>query len=647
MSHYKLKANISGQEVIGESLELTGSKSFKVFPTSINNTKAPIRGSLVVNILGKSHSIPLTHKIKTYDDPEPSSTKWSYVIDLMVNGDNPVPEADIKSQDIGYVRASRGKTTYDSHGFVSQKIIISKPYTTYQALLNKVGDFSGNHGGTEYDKNMVYMSLFKFIMFYKYATIQDTVVIPPVDDGTPASNKSRIPCRPDVSGAPDWIVSSVISYVITFKTSAEATPENRYFRVWNDFITFWDSIQTNPTYYDATFYYIWEGGVQFNESLNQRGSNTVTVVEIDNGKGVGIHGAKPVYLNISQQEGKNIYGASVIPATIDMLDTVNGIWEFNDLTDAQVYNNKLSLHSQGTYNLRPSFRISSVNKAFNIATVTGGSVIVNPDGAGTLYYQYVGQPFIFKVYKETANGIERISFRPYYKQTETSIYTSLWKSSVNLIGAQTFNPLQYDESSQEFHYLHLRDSGYRGFLSGPMSGNFGLCIFQLIPMCLYPMLDSNPWTVSDELDGDGGVGKGVNYVKRYNSYQSAMGSAGDNDRYKAAFLKWPNEDNNNNPDHISPGITESLLSKMGKNWEHTYQNEGSITNIDRIMMVPVLWTETKLEDSLELRMALSNNSKGFGYYLLSPTAPDAELDTHPEDAIYRIHINGLEIQMQQ
>jgi hypothetical protein len=273
-------------------------------------------------------------------------------------------------------------------------------------------------------------------------------------------------------------------------------------------------------------------------------------------------------------------------------------------------------------------------------------MIINPDGAGTVSYQYIGQPFILKVFKETANGIEKNYLRPYYKQTGTSQNTSLWKTDVNLMGAQNFNPLQYDQWSGEFHYLHVRNSGYRGFLSGPMSGNYGLAIFQLIPMSLYPMFGLNPYTVNDDIDGEGGVGtKGVNYVNRYTNYQSAMGSVSNDDRYKAAFLKWPNEDGNNNPDHISPGVVESLLSKMGKNWENSYQNNSNYSIVDRVMMVPVLWTETRLEDSSDFRTALSNNNPGFGHYLFSPYAPDSELDDSRIDSVYRIHINGLDIQM--
>lgn len=646
-SHYKLKATIDGTEVVGESLELTGNKSFKVFPVEKNETQIPIRGSAVVSILGKNHSISLNHKVNDSPDPEPSSTKYSYIMNMYVSGTTPVAAADKENQDTAYVMASRGKTTYDSTGHSTQKIIISDAYTTQAAVRAAVGDFSSYTGGVEYNKGSV-MTLITFVMYYKFAEESGGVVVPPPvpDENTPASHRKRIPCRPSAA-VNDWIVNGSVGYIVEFKATESGAWQRRFFNAWSDFIQFWDSIYTNTTdYYDMVFYYIYQGTVQFNELLNER-TGPITITEIDNGKGVGIHGAKNLYLVPAQQSGKTTYGAAMISATADMLDTGYGKWFFDDLTITQIANNRLTAAAKGTYNLKPRFRISSANKAFNIATVTGGSMIVNPEGAGTLSYQYVGQPFILKVFKETANGIIKDYLRPYYKQEGTSQSTSLWKSSINLMGSQNFNPLQYDQWSGEFHYLHTRDIGCRGFIAGPMQGNYGMCILQLIPMSLYPMFGLNPYTVNDDLDGEGGVGtKGINYVNRYTRYESAMGSAGNDDKYKAAFLKWPNEDGNNDPDHISPGIIESLLSKMGKNWEHSYQNDSNYTIVDRVMMVPVLWTETRLEDDATFRTKLINGDLGFGYYLLSPNAKDAEIDNPAVDAIYRIHIDGLDIQIQ-
>lgn len=645
-SHYKLKATIEGVEVVGESLELTGNKAFKVFPVEKNDTGAPIRGSAVVSILGKNHSISLNHKVNDSPDPEPSSTKYSYIMNMYVSGTTPVAAADKENQDTAYVMASRGKTTYDSTGHSTQKIIISDAYTTQAAVRAAVGDFSSYTGGMEYNKGSV-MTLITFVMYYKFAEESGGVVVPPPvpDEDTPASHRKRIPCRPSAA-VNDWIVNGSVGYIVEFKTTESGAWQRRFFNAWDAFIAFWDSIYTNTTdYYDMVFYYIYQGTVQFNELLNER-TGPITITEIDNGKGVGIHGAKNLYLIPAQQSGKTTYGAAMISATADMLDTGYGMWYFDDLTITQIANNKLTAPAKGTYNLRPKFRIQSVNKAFNIATVTS-SLISNPEGAGTLSYQYVGQPFILKIYKETANGIIKDYLRPYYKQEGTSQSTSLWKSSINLMGSQNFNPLKYDGSVDGVHALHVRDIGCRGFLSGPMSGNYGLCIFQLIPMSLYPMFGLNPYTVNDDLDGEGGVGtKGINYVNRYTRYESAMGSAGNDDKYKAAFLKWPNEDGNNDPDHISPGIIESLLSKMGKNWEHDYQNNGNYTIVDRVMLVPVLWTETRLEDDATFRTKLINGDLGFGNYFLSPNAKDAEIDNSAVDAIYRIHIPGLDIQIQ-
>lgn len=645
-SHYKLKATIEGVEVVGESLELTGNKAFKVFPVEKNNTNAPIRGSAVVSILGKNHSISLNHKVNDSPDPEPSSTKYSYIMNMYVSGTTPVAAADKENQDTAYVMASRGKTTYDSTGHYTQNIIISDAYTTQAAVRAAVGDFSSYTGGMEYNKGSV-MTLITFVMYYKFAEESGGVVVPPPvpDEDTPASHRKRIPCRPSAA-VNDWIVNGSVGYIVEFKTTESGDWQRRFFNAWDAFIAFWDSIYTNTTdYYDMVFYYIYQGTVQFNELLNER-TGPITITEIDNGKGIGIHGAKNLYLVPAQQSGKTTYGAAMVSATDDMLDTGYGMWSFDDLTITQIANNRLTAVAKGTYSLRPKFRIQSANKAFNIATVTS-SLISNPDGAGTLSYQYIGQPFILKIYKETANGIIKDYLRPYYRQEGTSQSTSLWKSDINIMGSQNFNPLKYDGSVDGVHALHVRDIGCRGFLSGPMSGNYGLCIFQFIPMSLYPMFGLNPYTVNDDLDGEGGIGtKGINYVNRYTRYESAMGSAGNDDKYKAAFLKWPNEDGNNDPDHISPGIIESLLSKMGKNWEHDYQNNGNYTIVDRVMLVPVLWTETRLEDDATFRTKLINGDLGFGNYFLSPNAKDAEIDNSAVDAIYRIHIPGLDIQIQ-
>lgn len=644
MSHYKLKAtNSEGEEVVGESLELNGNKSFKVFPVEKNETKAPIRGSVVVSILGKNHSIQLNHRIKTYDDPEPSSTKWSYIENLYSSGTTPIPSQDIKSQDTAYVRASRGKTVYNTVTpyNIYRSLLISRAYTTYQSLLDSVGDFSDDSVGTHYSKGSN-MLLFTFTMFYKYSTEVDGVVIPPVDDDTPESNKARIPGRPDKSGAPDWIRNGTIIYKVDFQkydsgTSGTYSDDSRTFNTWDSFIAFWDSICTNPEYRDAVFHYIYQGVVDFNESLNQRGSSTITISEIDNGKGMGIHGIKPVYLSISQQEGKNIYGASIIDASSTDLDTQGGEWNFNDLTDLQIVQNKLSLESTGTYRYKPKFRLQSyTGYAKSISTLTGGSVLRymnNPDVS--VDYQYIGMPFILRLFKENANGIERVDMRPYYKSDNPGY----WKDFPNILGAQNFNPLQYDRLENNIHYLNIRESGFRGFLDR----TFGLCLFQLIPIALYREPSGVWYGLPDDIDGEGGIGtKGVNYVNRYNNYNSAIGSVDNNDKYKAAFLKWPNEDGNNSPDHISPGIVESLLSKMGKTWENSLQNDNTFYYISRVMMVPVLWTHLRLEETPDLCIYLNEN--GFGYYLLSPGIRDSEIDINASDIIYRIGIDGLDIQ---
>lgn len=653
-SHYKLKATIDGQEVVGESLELVGSSSFMVFPIEKNETQAPIRGSAIVNILGKKHNISLNHRIKSYEDPEPSTTKWSVLYNLIGSDQD-------GDSNMGYIRASRGKTTYGinelQENTKTQTIVISYPYRSYQSLLTAVGDFSDyTPFRTGYKGEN--MDLFYFSMYYKYSTVQGDTIIPPVDDGSPESNKARIPCRPEASSAPYWIRNSKIIYQIITQDAEGAIPSVQEFSNWDDFINYYDSIITNPSYYDINFMYIYRGIIDFNLSVNQKDPNTITIAEIDNGKGVGIHGAKPLYVSVSQQEGKTVYGASVIPAKANMLD-IDGIWDYDDPTEFDINNNKLpkdnsilNTDPQSTYNYTPKFRIKSSSSYYarSISVITGGSRIINPEGAGTFEFQYIGQPFIFRIFKETANGIEGSYFRPYYK----SIYqnsTEFWRDSINILGSQNYNPLKYDGYHDDFHQLHIRggnEVGIRNFLAGPTIGDHGLYGFQLIPICLYRGIDGK-YTEYDDIDGEGGIGtKGVNYVSRYERYESAIGGAdipGQNstDVYKAAFLKWPNSDGNNNPDHISPGIVESLPSKVGKNWENWIKNDSTTFKyIKSVLFLPVLWANKRLEEDANLRQFLS--VPRFGYYLLSPGISDSEIDR--VDSIYRIQINGLDIQIQ-
>ena len=104
---------------------------------------------------------------------------------------------------------------------------------------DSVGDFSKQSVGTSYDKGAT-MTLFTFTMYYKYSTESEGKVIPPVDDGTPASNKARIPCRPDASAAPDWVSNLTLIYQVNFDISGIS--HSRTFNTWDDFIAFWDSI---------------------------------------------------------------------------------------------------------------------------------------------------------------------------------------------------------------------------------------------------------------------------------------------------------------------------------------------------------------------------------------------------------------------
>lgn len=638
-SHYKLKATVDGSDVVAESLTLKGNiRSFKVFPTDKNETNFPIRGNVTVNIAGKNHTIQLTHKVQDYVDPEKSSMKWSYIESLYTTGSDMVPDSDTKSQDTAYIRASRGKTTYSNQHPQSptREIMISKPYNSLQGVLESVGDFSnvGSNVGT-YSKYQV-VDLFKFTMYYKYYTESGDQIIPPTDTNDPSSHKSRIPCRPTASTAPSWVVNTGIKYRIEYTTTQQSSiPYSEYveFDSWDQFISSWESISGNSDYLDATFHYIYYGSIEFNESNLQRpisGNGGITISEIDGG--TGIHGAKPLYFMISQQEGKTVYSASCIPSTSSMQDS-DGSWNFSS-SMLELSNTRLSSFQglKDGYKLRLKFNLDSSNKAKSIASITD-TIITGDDG--TVDYQYIGQPFILKLFKETANGIVSVSFRPYYKISPNGTTTEFWLGPSNLLGSQNFNPLRYDVHDGVNAKVILRsDVGCRGFLSGPMNGDHGLCILQLIPLCLYTA-DGTKYSPVPDQDNI------INYSTRYDNYRSAITEY---DRKIAAFLKWPNFDGNNSPDHIEfdGRFLESPLSYFGKIWESSIISDSRFKYIDRVMLVPVLWCNKRLEDDADFRTFLGEPR--FGPYYLSPNIPDSEINSN-ENTIGRIYIEGLDIQM--
>lgn len=584
MGHFQLRK--PGESTMAEQLEFTGPGSFYVSPNAKNETPSPIRGSAIVSILGKNYPIGLTHKVKDYEDPELSATKWSYITNLMLSGDTPVPDSSIKDQDTGYTRASCGKTTYDSVGWETQTIIISKPYTTYQALLDKVGDFSGSHGGTTYSRGMQYMSLFTFTMYYKYGTDSGGTIVPPSDDGTPASNKARIPCRPDVSGAPDWIIGSSLAYIIEYKTSAGSSVTTRTFRVWSEFSTFWDNIQTDPAYYDAIFYYVWEAQVQFNSSLVQRGSSTVTVSEIDNGKGIGIHGAKPLYLIISQQEGFVEYNIGSMPVGSDAF--YGGYWhiDYNNIAAWKLAQHRLPVY-QGTtpgdaYNgscqFHPEFKIrTSINagRGAPADVYTESGVPLAPDAGGfVLKYQYIGKPVIFGMYKDSPLGKEIEYMKPYYKRDDSNdpeAWLPKEGKSRSLLGTQLICPFKLNDGGNGLVFKEGLP-----YLGGVFSGNH--YSLQMIPLRMVLHLGNEY----------GWAGQGVNEVTYFNNGNSAVTSTDLINR--ALFAEYV--------DVMDP-TKNSYGTMMSRKWEDLFINgepTSSLNYLLQIMYIPVLHTDFYLEN---------------------------------------------------
>lgn len=601
-SHYKLKATIEGVEVVGESLELTGNKAFKVFPVEKNNTKAPIRGSAVVSILGKNHSISLNHKVNDSPDPEPSSTKYSYIMNMYVSGTTPVAAADKENQDTAYVMASCGKTTYDSTGHSTQKIIISDAYTTQAAVRAAVGDFSSYAGGVEYNRGSV-MTLITFVMYYKFAEEVGGVVVPPPvpDEDTPASHRKRIPCRPSAA-VNDWIVNGSVGYIVEFKATESGAWQRRFFNAWNDFIAFWDSIYTNTTdYYDMVFYYIYQGIVQFNSSLNER-VGPITITEIDNGKGVGIHGAKNLYLVPAQQEGFKDYNLASVP--VDSNAYSGGFWhiDYTQLTGWKLAQHRLPVY-QGTtpgdiYNgsceYHPEFKIrTSINAGrgapADVYAEAGLPLAPNADGF-VLKYQYIGKPVVFGMYSDSPLGKEVEFIKPYYKKDDSND-PDAWLpkngKSRSLLGTQLLCPFELNGGGDGL--IFKEGLPYLGGVD--MGNHYSL---QLIPLRLLLSLGNEY----------GWSGQGVNEVDYFNNGNSAVTSADLINR--AMFVEYT--------DPMDP-TKNSYGTIMSRKWEDTWLNGDpslGLTHLLEVMFVPVLHTDFYLEN------VDFPSGRGFGRLWFSP-----------------------------
>lgn len=316
MGHFNLKASINGTEVVSDSsLTMNGNSfSFKVFPIGSNDTENDILGSVILSHNNKNYSIALKHKSSNgdYPDPEPSIPKWSYVDDLCVsfNGwgdENPerVSEENAKAFQYGYIGIESG--VYDQqdgvHPIRDESMDIGFVFTTSSVALSAIRNNC-------YDKVLrldeSYEKIFRFKMFYKLPTTDpisgDPVI--PTDDGTPASNKLRLPCKVEFI-APYWFTNTFIVYRIKTIDANSSEEVDTDYTDWDTFRAAWEVARLSPSYSDAKFYgYLCSNISRNYSSSDMRGPNTITIQEVaqDVDGTPKIFGARPLHIYATQLE---------------------------------------------------------------------------------------------------------------------------------------------------------------------------------------------------------------------------------------------------------------------------------------------------------------------------------------------------------
>lgn len=317
-SHFKLKATIGGIETVGESLTMSGNNfSFKVSPVERNNGQSDIHSSVVLNHNNKVYSIALNHLSSTedYQDPEPSIPKWSYVDDLRVsfNGwgdENPtkVNEEDAKSFQYGHLYVESGVRNMGSPelptNIHAESIEIGFVFTT-----ESVAEASLRHNC--YDKVIrldeeSYEKICRFKMFYKLPTTDPVTGDPviPTDDGTPASNRLRLPCKVEFI-APDLLIDPFIVYRIRVTNNNSEEVDTDY-TDWDTFRSAWETVRLDTVNYsDVKFYgYIYSGVKRNWDLVSYVGPQTLIIQEVaQEVDGTNkIFGAKPLRIYITQLE---------------------------------------------------------------------------------------------------------------------------------------------------------------------------------------------------------------------------------------------------------------------------------------------------------------------------------------------------------
>jgi len=319
-SHFKLKATIGGTETESETLTMSGSNfSFKVLPIERNTGQSDIHGSVVLNHNNKVYSIALNHLSSTedYHDPDPSIPKWSYVDDLRLSfdgwgDDDPtkVSEEDEKSFQYGYLYVTSGVYVQQIHTQIqalASSIFIGFVFTTESIARDYV---IGGGYDKRLDPDESYEKICRFKMFYKLPTIDPITGDPviPTDDGTPASNRLRLPCKVEFI-APDLLINPFIVYRIRVTNNNSEQIDTDY-TDWDTFRLAWETVRLDTVNYsDAKFYgYIYSGIKRNWDPVSRVGPQTLTIQEVaQEVDGTNkVFGAKPLRVYITQLEvGEN------------------------------------------------------------------------------------------------------------------------------------------------------------------------------------------------------------------------------------------------------------------------------------------------------------------------------------------------------
>lgn len=571
--HFQLRA--PGQTQMTERLDLQGSTSFYVSPNAKNETESPIRGSAIVSILGKNYNIGLNHKVKDYEDPEPSTYKWSYIL---LNGQTSTP-ASKRQIDTCY-RQVNCEVNKISYGFPTYAV--QQTDLDFDNVSESAGKYQSFPSMTL--NGTVYHVLFWFYMYYKPMVDNgDGSYTPPTDDDSSAATRiARIPCRPTVGPVPFYLKGAKILYRIEWDT--QDNDGSFWYDNWASFISAWTGFVQNykagtGIYTDLEFsYYIAVTSVDYNDGLVMRGTDSIVISEIadDNGD---IHGAKNLYAIISQQKGYLEFHMGCVPVNANAWQGGDGdrsTWRLlNAISLSELIACRLPEYTgttpgdylNGSCQYTPEFKVRSSTSAGRgaPANVYDG-LPITPDGGGfTYYYQYIGKPVIFGLYKHQPSGYELEWMKPYYKSLSDND-SEKWLPGINILGSQLVDP---HKLNQEGNGLVFVDG--QPYLGGVIMGKH--YAFKLLPLRILISYGTD-W---------GYAGKGVNEVTYYNNGNSAVTV---NDLVNRAVFS----------EYVDPLDQDknSVATIMSRRWS-MMTDFSAYKSLLHIMMVPVLFTDFYLE----------------------------------------------------